>query len=184
MSDNLPPLPISLEKFTELAHRTASRYSHRSELEKIAYTFLPYTLEDFHRQVCAAIEANTPAVPDGWKLVPVEPTQEMVTAGKDEYGEEVFSPHQVTIVYRDMLLSAPQPQPVAQPVQASEWKPIETAPKNCRILIGRVGHQWAVSAKWNERKEYWSTGQTPMDFFSEPTHWMPLPPPPVNQNKE
>ena len=58
------------------------------------------------------------------------------------------------------------------------WQPIETAPKNCRILIGRVGHPWAVSARWNERKEYWSTGQTPMDFFAEPTHWMPLPPPP------
>lgn len=50
-------MTISLEKFTELAHRTASRYSHRSEPEKVAYTFLPHTLEDFHRQVCAEAEA-------------------------------------------------------------------------------------------------------------------------------
>ena len=47
---------ISLENFTKLAHRTASRYSHRSEPEKVAYTFLPNTLADFHRQVCDEAE--------------------------------------------------------------------------------------------------------------------------------
>lgn len=57
--------PITLEKFTELAHRTASRYSHRSEPSKIAYTFMPHTLEDFHRLVCAAIEAGNTELKDG-----------------------------------------------------------------------------------------------------------------------
>jgi len=73
MSDNLPPLPISLEQFTELAHRTASRYSHRSEPSKVAYTFLPHTLDDFHRQVCAAIEADRVSrdVPAGWFSLPI-----------------------------------------------------------------------------------------------------------------
>lgn len=49
---------ITLEAFTELAHRTASRYSHRSEPDKAAYTFLPHTLEAFHRQVCEAMNAQ------------------------------------------------------------------------------------------------------------------------------
>ena len=48
----------------------------------------------------AAVQAN---VPDGWVLVPVEPTDEMVVAGKNECGEEVFSPSQVKAVWRDML---------------------------------------------------------------------------------
>lgn len=54
--------PISFEQFTALAHRTASRYSHRSEPGKVAYTFLPHTLADFHRRVCAVVEEN--AKPD------------------------------------------------------------------------------------------------------------------------
>lgn len=52
--------PITIERFTELAHRTASRYSHRSEPGKVAYTFLPHTLEHFHHLVCADI--STPAM--------------------------------------------------------------------------------------------------------------------------
>lgn len=56
MSTTTPP--ITIERFTELAHRTASRYSHRSEPSKVAYTFLPHTLEHFHHLVCAAIGAN------------------------------------------------------------------------------------------------------------------------------
>lgn len=46
---------ITLEQFTELAHRTASRYSHRSEPARAFYTFSPEALADFHRQVCAAV---------------------------------------------------------------------------------------------------------------------------------
>jgi len=110
MSDYLPPLPISLEKFTELAHRTASRYSHRSELEKVAYTFLPHTLEDFHRQVCAAIEANTPAVLERDAIA----VNLLRHAGLDKHKARECA----DLVLQ--MLAAPQPQPVAQPVQASD----------------------------------------------------------------
>ena len=51
---------ISLENFTKLAHRTASRYSHRSEPGKVAYTFLPHTLADFHRLVCEEDATHKP----------------------------------------------------------------------------------------------------------------------------
>ena len=56
--------PITIERFTELAHRTASRYSHRSEPSKIAYTFLPHTLEHFHHLVCADIDKHPTATPE------------------------------------------------------------------------------------------------------------------------
>lgn len=54
---------ITLEAFTALAHRTASRYSHRSEPDKAAYTFLPHTLADFHRLVCEASSADKAPAP-------------------------------------------------------------------------------------------------------------------------
>jgi len=63
------------------------------------------------------------------------------------------------------------------PAIPADWQPIETAPKDCRILIGRVGHRWVFSAWWNDRHEHWAIGPSPMDFFAEPTHWMPLPKP-------
>jgi hypothetical protein len=125
---------ISFEDFQSIAHRTASRYSHRSEPEKVAYTFLPHTLEDFHRQVCAAIQdfvtkgnlapegKLVPAVPEGWKLVPVEPTQEMLyLVGKP--GETIAD---MASGYRKdmwtaMLSEAPQPaQQVAQQEPAQD----------------------------------------------------------------
>jgi hypothetical protein len=57
----------------------------------------------------------------------------------------------------------------------SGWKAIETAPKDCRILIGRIGHPHVFSAWWSDRYEHWATGCSPMDYFAEPTHWMELP---------
>lgn len=114
-------LPISLEKFTELAHRTASRYSHRSEREKIAYTFLPHTLEDFHRQVCEVIEADRVSrdVPAGWcdfverlsKQKPEKPDY-WSTCGQCERN---ISEAEDLI---EAFAASPQPQPVAQPVRA------------------------------------------------------------------
>ena len=40
-------------EITELAHRTASRYTHRSDPTYHAYTFLPHTLLDFARKLLA-----------------------------------------------------------------------------------------------------------------------------------
>lgn len=47
--------PLPTEQYTQLAHRIASRYSHRSDPQFIAYTFLPHTLEQFVRAIEAAI---------------------------------------------------------------------------------------------------------------------------------
>jgi hypothetical protein len=53
-------------------------------------------------------------VPQGWKLVPVEPTQEMKRAGMSERHDDLSRS-----VYQAMLAAAPQP-PEAAPVQMPE----------------------------------------------------------------
>jgi hypothetical protein len=49
------PTPLTVEDYTALAHRIASRYVHRSAPSNVAYTFLPHTLDDFVRAIEAAI---------------------------------------------------------------------------------------------------------------------------------
>jgi hypothetical protein len=46
--------PLTVEAYTAIAHRTASKYAHRSDLSFVAYTFLPHTLDDFVRKIEAA----------------------------------------------------------------------------------------------------------------------------------
>ena len=47
---------LTREQWESIAHRTASRYSHRSDPHYIAYTFLPHTLEDFVIKLQDAID--------------------------------------------------------------------------------------------------------------------------------
>jgi hypothetical protein len=71
----------------------------------------------------------------------------------------------------------------------SQWQPIETAPKDgTPILILYKGH--AIEALWEcVDSGDWESGQQPVYWWSselnyledgdEPTHWMPLPTPPI-----
>lgn len=47
---------------------------------------------------------NSPVIPDGWKLVPIEPTAEMAQAARDCHEGESFLPYSI---YRAMLAAAP-----------------------------------------------------------------------------
>jgi hypothetical protein len=96
---------ISLEEFKAIAHRTASRYSHRSEPEKVAYTFLPHTLEDFYRQVCAAIQAIAP--------VPAVPTCRVADRG---FRFDGVAQHHVPHVLVEF-----EPVPVNGPIDSKGW---------------------------------------------------------------
>ncbi len=62
-----------------------------------------------------------------------------------------------------------------------EWQPIETAPKDqAKIIAGAyIGRAWCVGVCWySEHAGQWlvQTGNFP---DKQPTHWMPLPPPPA-----
>ena len=90
-------------------------------------------LAEANETLRAALEqpqVNSPEIPEGWKLVPVEPTDEMREAGKDAHYEaetrtsdaDAWSltgfAHRVvraSYIYRAMLAAAPQPPVVEQP---------------------------------------------------------------------
>ncbi|HHH1264218.1 TPA: hypothetical protein ACPZRR_004453 [Yersinia enterocolitica] len=57
------------------------------------------------RIVYTTPQLNSPEIPDGWKLVPIEPTQNMVDAHISGMQLAGFSR-----AYRDMLAAAPEPQ--------------------------------------------------------------------------
>ena len=46
--------------------------------------------------------SNSPAVPDGWQLVPVEPTEDMVIEGFESEPDEFFSQEEEWEAYQDM----------------------------------------------------------------------------------
>lgn len=49
-----PSQPLTVETFTKLAHRMATKYTHRSDPSFAGYAFLPHTLEQFVRAIEAA----------------------------------------------------------------------------------------------------------------------------------
>lgn len=59
-----------------------------------------------------------------------------------------------------------------------DWRPIETAPKNGRYILGWIDGD-IVRICWGAEKldnsGYWFCAHY---FEPEPTHWMPCPPPP------
>jgi hypothetical protein len=66
--------------------------------------------------------------------------------------------------------------------EAPGWQKIETAPKDRKILLGKiVGHPdhptalwWACSGAWSERFKNWNDGVEPSGL-SGPTHWAEFP---------
>jgi hypothetical protein len=74
----------------------------------------------------------------------------------------------------------------------SEWQPIDIAPKDSTIIV--CMNDYVVTAKWND-DQY---AKKPRPYFhcecmhymgknwqrdNQPTHWMPLPPPPEQSNE-
>lgn len=73
----------------------------------------------------------------------------------------------------------------AAPVaQAEPWQPIETAPKDgSGILVTAAGFSYAV--EWSDEFDWWCVDDNKLGPFrlrgQAPTHWMPLPQPPKEQ---
>ena len=69
----------------------------------------------------------------------------------------------------------------------SKWQPIETAPRDGTPILGysrrlppkaRIGTIMWVEPHWQVGGSEWAGGALAM-WMSDPTHWMPLPEPPV-----
>jgi hypothetical protein len=69
--------------------------------------------------------AAQPSVRDGWKLVPIEPTSEMLIRGSEEFfdsarnwkiGSTLRDQDHASMIYEGMLAAAPTPPAVEQPI--------------------------------------------------------------------
>lgn len=76
-----------------------------------------------------------------------------------------------------------------------QWMPIDSAPKDGTCLLAFIPFEWANGEKcsamdvvaWDARAGFWFH-PTPPNYVqgcaAQPTHWMPLPPPPSIAAKE
>lgn len=83
-------------------------------------------------------------------------------------------------------------------IETGGWLPIETAPKDGTRIILRCPNIGAVEGWWDcvdgggfeeGPPIFWWTTENDLIIFGDgsyddPTHWMPLPPPPNSPNKE
>jgi len=120
-------------------------------------------LMDEHWPALRAALLASPAVPDGYVLVPREPTEAMLSEGGDELCDSNAHsyPNLARAVYDAMLSAAPKP-----PTQG--WQPIdENTPSAAHFLV-TYWHEceWIVGVAMNPLPVKW-------------THWMPLPTPPA-----
>lgn len=143
----------------------------------------------FARAVYEAGRASPASAPEGWKLVPVVPTEGMIKLGAhvlSEWLDDAAPLHERRYVnpfigtYKHVLAAAPTP-----PVSEDRWQPIETAPKETTQMFVVVAFGAKVGATpynsdpwcvWHQRGEF---VRWPHKF--SPTHWMPLPEAPAMQ---
>lgn len=112
------------------------------------------------------------AVPEGWKLVPLEPTMEMVTHGFESAPHQHFSPaeewaayakltgcqqaaHRARLCYAAMLAAAPSAPVVAQqaPAQAEPIPQPGDVCTNCHCADGEDCPSYAKASTAAERQE-------------------------------
>jgi hypothetical protein len=69
------------------------------------------------------------------------------------------------------------------------WQPIETAPKDTRVLLwgtfwnDRDVFQYPLIGLWSPQDEHWLI-PCEYRFKVRPTHWQPLPPPPTKEPRD
>lgn len=66
------------------------------------------------------------------------------------------------------------------------WQPIETAPKDewPPVLVTHEGSMWPPDIAIPRLDGTWGKADTGARLSSQPTHWMPLPEPPVAGSEE
>jgi len=123
---------------------------------------------------------QAPAIPAGWKLVPMQldismkHSADSVDLGDGEVGRIILSWEEYERLYAAMLAAAPQP-----PVAMTGWQPIETAPKDSKArLVYCQENKCIFCVSYDARDGSWIYFGGGGTMFHEPSHWMPLPQPP------
>lgn len=89
-----PPAPVSVPAAMEMDDDFDSSFEHGKAVGWNAYRAA--MLQSFGNSE----QLNSPVIPDGWVLVPEEPTHEMLEAGDEQFG--------TYDVYRRMIAASPQ----------------------------------------------------------------------------
>lgn len=98
----------------------------------------------------------------------------------DPYGTATMKPELVSCI-RTVMDSLP------------EWKSIESAPKDGSWIQGYCPRRGVTKVHWDickfgpNREPLWKADtmlSNDSQRMDQPTHWMPLPPPPAEQQKE
>lgn len=128
---------------------------------------------------------NSPVIPDGYVMVPVEPNGDMLAAAQDAYGE---TDGDIANTLRAAMLAAAPQSPGSEPATApGKWIPVsERMPEDsgrywCYVEeqndLGKSHYQWNCS--WNGDR-WWVESEG----GGIVTHWMPLPAAPQEVNRE
>ncbi|HIE1240509.1 TPA: hypothetical protein ACXJU5_004689 [Enterobacter ludwigii] len=89
-----PPAPVSVPDEMEMDDDFDSAFEHGKAVGWNAYRAA--MLQSFGNSE----QLNSPVIPDGWVMVPEEPTHEMLEAGDEQFG--------TYDVYRRMIAASPQ----------------------------------------------------------------------------
>lgn len=122
---------------------------------------------------------NSPVIPDGWKLVPVEPNGDMLAAAQDAYGET--DGDIASTLRAAMLAAAPQLTGSDPATVPDTWIPVsERMPENevdVQIYCPGSKEQMVGYLERNEQEGYfrYATWRTGDGIYCQPSHWMPLP---------
>ena len=132
-----------------------------------------YGAGDWSELVDALERRASPAsVPEGWKLVPVEPTDEMCGAA---YSDRMVWNGGPRAIYEAMLAAAPTP-----PVSEDRWQSIETAPKDgSKFLAWRRHSTSPLIVFYNAEYDQYECEDGHLVFSL--IHWRPLPKAPAMQ---
>ncbi|WP_442564520.1 DUF551 domain-containing protein [Klebsiella michiganensis] len=122
----------------------------------------------------AAQAGNSPVIPEGYVMVPKEPTPEILAV----ITEAIKSMRGSAATYARVLAAAPQPQSAPQniPEIIPGWIPVsERMPGSQEWVI--VFAKWANQQVlcWDDVQNRWTDFEDQSYYADMFTHWMPLP---------
>ena len=172
-----PPAPVSVPDAMEMDDDFDSAFEYGKAVGWNAYRAA--MLQSFGNSE----QLNSPVIPDGWVMVPVELTPDM-RAAWDSAPYTDDDDNDMQAAYRAMIAAAPHDTPALNSVQSvltvlGKWIPVsERMPElDTRVLLyfsDYSGHieDGCIGDEGDGPYHYFFDGDS---LSHEPTHWMPLP---------